>query len=347
MDINTIKELALHAAKGTAPANYTVETVDDALRGELNKMCTSINEFMKNKYDIFQIMIETADEVVPPRLLERLGAFAEVRTVPQNTKVMFTRKLGKDRAKAFVTRVGLSGVYETFRLDASSFEVGVHAVGTAGTIDFERFLDGTESMADIMDIMVDGLEMSTYVEIQRCLIQAASAMPTKNLVTVNSFDAQKLINLVNVVRNYGQSAVIVACPEFVSLMGPDAIVPAIAGVAQGIYHPDDIDAIHNTGYVRIFRGTPIIQLPNGYVDENNDKTWFNAQYAFVFPAGKEKVVKVVFEGDTQMWSRDNEDQSMEIRFYKKMGAAILYYHYWGIYQNSQVADQSANVYPGL
>ena len=49
-------------------------------------------------------------------------------------------------------------MYETFRLDAEEYEVSAKAVGSAGTIDFERFLDGAESMADIMDIIVEGLE---------------------------------------------------------------------------------------------------------------------------------------------------------------------------------------------
>ena len=50
--IKELKELALHAARGTAPANYAAETVDEALRGELASMCSSINNFMRNRYDI-------------------------------------------------------------------------------------------------------------------------------------------------------------------------------------------------------------------------------------------------------------------------------------------------------
>ena len=167
--IAEIKELALHAAKGTAPANFSEKNVNDALRGEMAAMCSSINEFRRNQYDIFQIMIETADSVVAPRVIARMGSFAEIKTVPQGTKAIFRKKVGKNRAKSFVTRVGLSGVYETFRLDAEEYEVNAKAIGSAGTIDFERFLDGVESMADIMDIIVEGLEDAAYIEVARCL----------------------------------------------------------------------------------------------------------------------------------------------------------------------------------
>jgi hypothetical protein len=60
----------------------------------------------------------------------------------------------------------------------------------------------------------------------------------------------------------------------------------------------------------------------------------------VLPAGKKKVVKIVFEGNTQVWDLKNPDNSMEIHTYKKMGAAILTHHNWGIYQNTSIPDTS-------
>lgn len=343
--IAEIKELALCAAKGTAPANYSEKNVDDALHGELAAMCSSINEFRRNQYDIFQIMIETADEVLPPRVIDRMGAFAEIKSVPQGTKAIFRKKLGKNRAKSFVTRVGLSGVYETFRLDAEEYEVNAHAIGSAGTIDFERFLDGAESMADIMDIIVDGLEDAAYVEVARCLMESVSntRRPAANLYVDSSFDAGHMQQLINTVKMYGDGAVIFATPEFIAAMGPDAIVPAMTN-AQGIYSPDDIESIHNLGRIRIFRGCPIVELPQSFSDETNTTTQINPQFAYVFPSGREKVVKLVFEGETQMWLRDNRDQSMEVNFYKKMGAAIHTFNNWGLYQNTGIADTSANPY---
>lgn len=344
--LQEIKELALHAARGTAPANFSAENVNDALHDELSAMCGSINDFMRNQYDIFQIIIETADEIVPKKALDRMAAFAEMRVVPQGQKTLFHKKAGKNRAKAFITRVGLSGVYETFRLDSTEFEVPVKAVGSAGSIDFERFLDGADNMSDIMDIILEGLEDAAYLEICNCLMESINntKRPAANKFIDSAFDAAHLQKLVNVVKRYDDSAVILACDEFIDAMGPDAIVPAIQGSAQGIYSPADIEAIHNQGRIKIFRGTPIVELPQGYIDENNEKTWLNPQFAYVLPTGREKVVKFVFEGATQMWTSTNRDQSMEINFYKKMGAAIITYNNWGIYQNTGLTDTSANHY---
>ena len=341
--IQEIKELALNAARGTAPENYSVENVNDALRDELKAMCSSINEFRRNQYDIFEIIIETADEIVPKKVIDYVGIFAEVKTVENGQKAMFKRKLGKNRAKKFLTQVGLSGAYETFRLDTETFTVEAHAVGGAGTIDFDRMLDNAEIMPDIMDIITEGLTDSVFYEIQKALIAAyeAAGVPAANRKEGNNFVAKDMQDLVNVVRSYGTSAVIFACPEFVAAMGPDQIGDPSY---KAVYSPKDIEDIANTGYIKMFRGTPIVQMPQSFIDENNNKTAMNPQYAFVLPAGGEKIVKVVLEGPTQMWMRDNRDQSMEINAYKKIGAAILTYHNWGVYKNKSISDTSASLY---
>ena len=341
--IQEIKELALNAARGTAPENYSVENVNDALRDELNAMCSSINEFRRNQYDIFEIIIETADEIVPKKVIDYLGIFAEVKIVGNGQKAMFKRKLGKNRAKKFLTQVGLSGVYETFRLDTETFTVEAHAVGGAGTIDFDRMLDGSENMADIMDIITEGLTDSVFYEVQKALVAAynAAGVPAANRKEHNTFVAKDMQDLVNIVRSYGTSAVIFACPEFVAAMGPDQIGDKSY---KAVYSPKDIEDIANTGYIKMFRGTPIVQMPQSFVDETNTAVALDPQYAFVLPTGGEKVVKVVLEGPTQMWMRDNRDQSMEINACKKMGAAILTYHNWGIYFNSAITDTSASLY---
>ena len=345
--IKELKDLALHSVRGTAPENYTVGTVDDALRGEIAKMCDSVNNFMRNRYDIYDIIITTADEVVPNKVIDVMGIFAEVKSVPQGQKALFKRGMvGRNRAKKFLTQVGLSGLYETFRLDSETFELGGKAIGGAAAIDFERFLDGADNMADLMDIVTEGLTDAAFGEVQKCLVAAATAVgrPDANKVIVDEFDGNAMFKLVTTVKAYGGSAVIFATPEFVGAMGPDAIVPVSVAGNQAVYHPGDIDAIHNNGYINIFRGTPIVQIPQSYVDESNTKTWINPQFAYVLPAGKEKVVKIVFEGNTQVWDLKNPDNSMEIHTYQKMGAAILTHHNWGVYQNKSIADTSYDPY---
>lgn len=353
MTINELKQLAKFAAKGEAPTNFSVENVDEALADGLREMCGSVNQFMKNRYDIYEIIIEAADEIVPKKVIDAVGMFAEVQQVGQGQKAMFRTKLGRTRARKFLTQVGLSGVYESFRLDNGTFEVAAHAIGGACSIDFERMLDGAENMAELVSLLAEAQTDAVYQEVQRALRAAVSqtGVPANNRANItvgNDFDGQEMMKLISTVRAYGSGAIIFAPPEFVAAMGADAIVPVpTSGNYGGVYHPQDIDAIHNTGYINLFRGTPIVQIPQSFVDENNVETWIDPQLAYVLPTGGERVVKVVFEGNTQMWDFVNADQSMEIHTYRKLGTAILAYHNWAIYKNEGIPQTYKEMYPNV
>lgn len=343
MTLNELRELALHAVKGTAPDTFTVENVNEAFADGLKEFAGSYNQFMKNRYDLYDIIIESIDEILPRDVMAAIGQFAEVQTVAQGQKAMFKKKLGRARAKKFLTQVGLSGVYETFRLDSETFELGAHAVGGGATIDFERMLDGAESLAEVVGIVTEGLTNAVYVEVERALVAAYDNMPATNKYK-GAWNADEMVKLMNIVRAYGQP-VIFACPEFIAKMGADAIVPVLANdstrVAQGIYSPKDIDAIHDQGFINVFRGATVVQIPQSFVDETNTETYVDPSRAYVFPAGAEKVVKVVLEGSTQIRDHENKDNSMEVYAWKKMGCAILHHNNWCIYWNSSIADTSA------
>lgn len=344
------KDLAKCAARRTAPENFDLATVNEAFREELKNYCGSIPQFMKNRYDLYEIIMENADEIVPARITSLLGDFADIRQIGQGQKAVFrTGKFGsKIRAKKFLTQVGLSGVYETFRLDSESFEVSAHAIGGGATVDFERMLDGDESLAEVMDVLTEGLADAVLLEVQKALKNAVNANAPQANRVIGSYSSDDMFKLCSVVKAYGNGgAVIFAPPEFVAAMGPDEIVPVAAtggnkmGPVMGIYPMDDIDQIHKTGYINLFRGTPIVQIPQSYTDTTNTTTYIDPQLAYVMPTGGEKVVKVVFEGATQMYDWQNKDNSMEIMIYKKLGAAILTTYNFGIYKNTDIPQTAA------
>lgn len=346
MTIKELKEIALHAAKGTVPACFANEEIDvnAAFVDGLRELAGSVNQFMKNRYDIYDILVETVDEILPKNVISALAPMAEVQVVGQGQKAIFKQRVGKQRAKKFLTQVGLSGVYETFRLDSKTFELAAHAVGGGATVDFERMLDGAESLAEVMEVITEGLTDAVFVEVQRALRAAfsAQARPSANKVTSDTFESDKMFKLMSVARAYGNGVIIFAPPEFIAKMGADAIVPVTVGNSTnyggvgGVYSPDDIEQIHRTGYINIFRGAPIVQIPQSFVDENNVKTYVDPQLAYILPTGGEKVVKVVLEGATQIHDFQNRDNSLEVYAYKKMGCAILTHYNWCIYQNTGI-----------
>ena len=341
-DIKALKELAVHAVRGTTPAptaefSCTIEDVEATLREELNALACDYNTYRRNKYDIFEIMQEAADEYLPNKVIAAMGAFAEVRTYKDGEKVEFKVRKGKLRGKKFVTAASPAGVYESFRLDSDVFTVNTKAIAGATTIDFNRYLCGDEDMAENMAVLYEGIEDAIYKMVQDALIATISGKTTgsfNNYAIVDGFEASSMVTLINTVKAYGTGAVIYATREFIAAMGADVIVTGQnPGVSQ-----KDIDAIHDTGLIQVFRGCPIIELPQSFADENNTEKVINPAYAYVFPTGGEKVVKVAFEGNTVVDEWKDRDRSWELEAYKKVGVAILHTNNWAIYHNTALDE---------
>ena len=350
MDKSAIKDLVVcsFCKKNPDPTKYSQEDIKATLRDEIHSIANDYNSYRRNKLDLFEIMQEAYTEILPKSVEEFMGSFAEIKRVANNEKAQFVVTTGRRRAKQFVTAVSLSGVYESFRLDKNTFEVGGHAIGGAAYIDFERYICGDEDISESTEILLEGLQEAIYGEIQKALLAAVNAddRPANNKAIVAGFDAQVMQDLCMVAGSYGNGVTIYAAPEFVAAMGADAIgLPMVYpvggsanGVATPVYNPLNIDEIARTGRIKTFRGNPIVEIPQSYTDETNTTTIANPAVAYIFPNGRTKPVKIVFEGDTQVDDFKNRDRSFEIEAYQKVGVAILTNYDWCVYVNTDLQD---------
>lgn len=357
-DIKGIKDLVVHSFYGTSPdpTKFSNKDIKATLSEEIHKIANDYNSYRRNKLDLFEIMQEAYTEILPKQVEQFIGSFAEVKTVPLNQKAVFVINTGRKRAKQFITAVALSGVYESFRLDKNTFELGGRAIGGAAYIDFERYLCGDEDIAESTNLLLEGLQEAVYGEIQRALLAAVNAdnRPAKNKYIGAGFDADAMASLCAVASAYSASGsvVIYATPEFVAEMGPDAIgMPVYGNALQGtmqagqyggyatpVYNPRNIEEIATYGRIRTFRGNPIVEIPQSYTDETNEVTIANPSTAYIFPVGDTKPVKVVFEGNTQLDDWQHRDRSFEIEVYQRVGVAILTNYNWCVYVNLNLAD---------
>lgn len=356
IDVKAIKDLVVCSFYGRTPdpTKYSVNDVKESVAAEIHNIAYDYNSYRRNKLDLFEIMQEAYTEILPKQVEDFMGTFAEIKTVPMGQRAQFVIKTGRRRAKQFVTAVALSGVYESFRLDKNTFEVGGHAVGGAAYIDFERYICGDEDIAESTEILLEGLQEAIYGEIQKALLASVNAdnRPAKNKAIVAGFDSEAMAGLCTVAGTYGNGGVtIYATPEFVAAMGPDAIgMPVVwpmggtgTGVATPVYNPRNIDEIAQTGRIKTFRGNPIVEIPQSYTDETNEVTVANPAVAYIFPNGREKPVKIVFEGPVQLDDWQHRDRSFEIEAYQRVGVAILTNYDWCVYVNTELQD--AEIYP--
>lgn len=334
-----LKNLFKGVSGQKVPTEFATENYDyeAALRDELKKLAGTKSQFRRNKYDIFDLMAESLEEVLPQKVDDQVGMLAEIVTMPQGSRPEFRLRLGKQRAKQFVTRATESGVYETFRLDRDKFDIYIHTYAVGGIVDFERYLDGLEDMADIYEIAVEGLADKVFEEIMGELLASwnHAGRPAANKYATSSFDPATMVKLCNTIAAYG-SPVIYCSPEFAAEMTNAIVYDTTVKISDV-----DMMEVREQGYIGKFRGTPVVVLKQSFTDEYNTKRVMNPSFAFVIPAGKEKMFKVILEGGSAFFKEvENEDNSMELQAYKKMGVAMVSTpNYWGIYYNAGIAAE--------
>lgn len=312
-------------ADPSAPTAYSFngqslsyDAMNQTLRNELNELAGTYSLYRENKNFIFSMIEETLDEVLPKKVIQQYDQFAEVKTFAQGDKPIFRRPLAnRNRAKQFITRVGLAGMYEVFKLgptEAESFEVRTSAIGGAAQIGFEEFLDGRVDFAEVTKIIMDGMDELIYKEIASALKASINQLPPANRVAANGFDEAAMDRLITIAAAYG-TPTIYCTYEFAVRMIPQEAWRYTEAMKTELW---------NTGRLANYKGTKVIILEQGFEDETNTRKCIDPGYAWVIPTGADgKPVKVAFEGGTIVDEFNNYDRSREIQVYKKVGVTCI------------------------
>lgn len=307
---------------------YSYEDLNNAFRAQLKEIAGTPAQYRENKNLVFELMEEIIDDVLPKKVLAQYSQFAEIKTYAQGDRPVFTQRIttaARRRAKQFITKVGLAGKYEVFKLDGRSYEVPTSAFGGAAQISIEEYLDGRIDMADVLDIVMEGLDEAIYLEIERALVAAVTDLPAANQTVQTSFDEDEMDKLISIADSYGQST-IYCTYEFAATMVP----------SEGWISDNMKDQKWNNGYLANYKGHRVIVLPQSYEDETNAKKVIDPSYAWIIPTGAEKPVKVAFEGQTMVREFENHDWSREVQIYKKVGVGAIFTNNICVYQNTSL-----------
>ena len=308
---------------------FSYADLNETLRSELKEIAGTYQLYRENKNLVFSLIEETIDDVLPRKVMEQYGQFAEVKTFAQGDKPVFTQRIteaAKRRAKQFITKVGLAGIYEVFKLDGKTFEVPTSAFGGAAQIGFEEFLDGRVDFADVLDIVMEGLDRCVYIEIERALKGAIVNLPTANQTNQTNFNEVEMDKLIAIADSYGHST-IYCTYEFAATMVPE----------EGWRSNDMKNQRWNNGYLANYKGHSVIVLPQSFEDETNSVKVIDPSYAWIIPTGASKPVRIALEGGTIVNEYVNRDLSREVQVYKKLGVAAIITNNICVYRNTSLS----------
>ena len=327
LDKNNLVALMKQVAKAdpSAPVAYSFgdqqlsyEALNETLRNEMNELAGTYALYRENKNLIFSMIEETLDEILPKKVAQQYDQFAETKTFAQGDKPVFRRPLNtRARAKQFVTRVGLNGIYEVFKLgpaERESFEVRTSAIGGAAQIGFEEFLDGRVDFAEVTKIIMEGMDELIYKEVAAALKASINQLPPANRVAAAGFDENAMDRLIQIASAYG-TPTIYCTYEFAVRMIPQEAWRYTESMKTELW---------NTGRLASYKGTKVVIIEQGFEDETNTRKVIDPGYCWIIPTGADgKPVKIAFEGGTIVQEFTNVDQSRELQVYKKVGVTCI------------------------
>ena len=337
LNFNEMLTLAKTVAKANPSAptaysfngeNFGYSDLNETLRTEFNALAPDYRTYKTNQNTIFALLEQTIDDVLPTRVMQQYSQFAEIKTFAQGDKPIFTQKItqaSRRRAKQFIGKVGLAGLYEVFKLDGQSYEVATNAIGGAAQIGFEEFLDGRVDFAEVLNIVMEGLDECIYIEIEKQLIGAVANVQAANKVSENAFVETEMDRLISIADAYGRSQIYCTF-EFAATM-----IPSDARMSDGMR-----ESLWNNGYLGNYKGHQVIVLPQSFEDETNTTKVIDPSYAWIIPTGADKPVKIAFEGGAIADEYTNYDRSREIHIYKKVGVRAIFSNAICVYQNTSL-----------
>lgn len=327
LDIKNFKELA-HAyasAQVGAPVaysfdgkTYSYETLKNAFEAQFSEIAGDFNAYRRNKAQVFELIEVAVDEFLPKKVDAQFAQFAETITLADGDTAIFRTKIteaSKKRAKAFVSKVGLAGRYEAFKIAGSTYEIKTNAIGGAAQIAFEDFLEGRVDFTVLVDLVLEGIQEAINKEIYASLgafvqtIKPIGEGGTRKIAT-QGFDEDAMDNLLAIADAYGQ-ATIYCTKRFAATM-----IPAEGWVSNGMK-----DTMWANGYLGNYKGHNVILLEQS-VDENDEFVVPN-DTAYILASGSTKPVKIVLEGQTHVKETEQDDWSRHIDMFRKVGVGVV------------------------
>lgn len=324
LDFNNLYALAKATAncKKGAPVNYSFngETLDydamnEALRAEFSALAGTNALYRENKNKVFSLIEQVVTDVLPAKVNDYYGTFATVKTFKQGEQVVFRRKLqgAKLRAKQFITRVGLAGVYEVFKLGGTeSFEIKTSAIGGACEISLEEFLDGRADFAEMIEIIIEGMNDLIYKEVAKAMQAAIAQLPAANKYSAAGFDEALFDKALVVASAYGTPTIYASLDFAVKMIPSDA----------WRYSDNMKDQLWNNGHFTTYKTYRVVILPNGFTDGTNSERVINPGFVWIMP-GDVKPAVIAIEGSTQSRELEQADWSRKFEVYQKVGVAVL------------------------
>lgn len=321
--MNKELKLGLVAALENRPsASFSAEEVNEAAVKAIMAECgldenSSARDFRAVEDKAFALIEEAIDSILPKKLEQVLGEFAEVRQFARDAEVAFNiEKIGKNRAKLTIAKGARGGIYRASKLDKKWFSPSTSVETVAVYVTLEEIILGTISLSELYNNILEGFEEKIYKEVFNALAAGQSAAGTGyNAITTNTTKAtlgSAIDSVLPVVKAYGIPTIFGSYAALSNIYNPLA-------ASSGYPNVEDSADIRRYGFVQVYKGVRCVELPNYLVGSSD---WFyDDDKVFVVPSGV-KPVKVALKGDLTLIRNTQAVGSEKWEAHKIVGVGV-------------------------
>lgn len=319
-----LKQVLIAALNGVpATANFSAEETDraaiNAMLKEIGIDENSTSREIRAKEDLaFALIEEAVDEILPKKLEGVLQEFAEVKQFARDAEVVFNiEKIGKNRAKLTISKGARGGIYRAARLDSKYFSLNTSIQTVAVYVTLEEIILGTMSLAELYSNILEGFQEIVYKDVFNALASGQAVAGYDRIghdapTTVKASLGAAIDKVMPYVKQYG----------IPTIFGSYQALANISNEAAS-NHPELMDSAdkRNYGFVQVYKGSKIVELPNYLVDNGNDEWFYDPSYVFVLPSGA-KPVKVALKGDLTLIRNTQATGSEKWEAHKLIGVGV-------------------------
>jgi hypothetical protein len=322
-----LKLCLMNALQGFSTNEFSAEDVNAAAVKAIMDECgldenSSARDIRAVEAKAFALIEESVDEILPKKLENVLGGFAEVRTFPRDAEVVFDiEKIGKNRAKLTISKGARGGIYRAARLANRYFSLPTHVETVAVYVTLEEIILGTASLAELYANVLEGFEEIVYKEVFNALASGMAVAGYGRIgeelggISVPAADLGKAIDKVMpFVKQYGIPTIFGSYSALQNIYNPLASTPGYPNIK-------DSEEIREYGFVQVYKGARCVELPNYLVDNSNKEWFYDTHYVFILPSGV-KPVKVALRGELYLKKNEHAVGSEKWEAHKILGVGL-------------------------
>lgn len=276
----------------------------------------SMNKFMDNKYKVFQILEDVLVDPVQHGMVPQYQEWIDIVSVGYNETYTF-KSLDQDLFRVGVVAGGTHNFHRQ-RLMNGKLNMTSFSLGLAIYEEFHALRTGQVNFTEMVNKVRESFDVKVMEMVVKMIQESYNALDTK-FVVKGSYDASKLLGLVDMVESKSQKTAVI--------YGTRTALTNLTGVSEL-----DKQDIRENGYLRIWNGIKCVIIPQSI----NAKEEFvvDNKTIFVIPDGT-KIVKLLLEGEPEvretMDEKENDDQQLQFAFMQRIQIGVAKSNIYGMY----------------